>query len=67
MMFYKIVHQYVALGLPNEIVLFNTITRGHNMKYRTPFCRVDVHKNSFFPATVRLWNSLPVDIIHSNN
>ena len=36
-MFYKIVHQYVALELPNEIVLFNTITRGHNMKYCTPF------------------------------
>ena len=26
-MFYKIVHQSVAFALPNEIVLFNTITR----------------------------------------
>ena len=47
-MFYKIVQQSVALALTNEIVLFNTITRGHNMRYRTPFSRVDVHKNSFF-------------------
>ena len=46
-MFYKIVHRYVALDLPNEITLFNTITRGHNMKYRTPFCRIDVHKHSY--------------------
>ena len=51
-MFYKIVHQSVALALPTEIVLFNTITRGHNMRYRTrtPFSRVDVHKNSFFTS-----------------
>ena len=66
-MFYKIVNQYVTLELPNEIVLFNTITRGHNMKYRTPFCRVDVYKNSFYPVTIRLWNTLPEDIIYSNS
>lgn len=48
MMFYKIVHRFIALDLPNEIVLSNTITRGHNMRYRTPFYRVDVYKNSFF-------------------
>ena len=39
-MFYKIVHRYVALELPNEIVLFNTITRSH-MKYRISFCKVE--------------------------
>jgi len=50
-MFYKIVHQSVALALPNEIVLFNTITRGHNMRYRTSFCRVDVYKNRFFSSS----------------
>ena len=66
-MFYKIVHRYVALELPNEVVLFNTITRGHNMKYRTPFCRVDEYKNSFYPVTIRLWNTLPEDIIYSNS
>ena len=68
-MFYKIVHQSVAFDLPNEIVLFNTNTRVHNMKYRTPFSRiyVDVHKNSFFSATIRLWNTLLEEIIYSNN
>ena len=66
-MFYKIVHRYVALDVPNEIVLFNAITRGHNMKYRTPFCRVDVYKNSFYPVMIRLWNTLPEDIIYSNS
>ena len=53
--------------LPNEMVLFNTNTRGHNMKYHTPFSRIDVHKNNFFPAMIRLWNTLPQNIINSNN
>ena len=37
------------------------------MKYRTPFCRVDAYKNSFYPVTIRLWNTLPEDIIYSNS
>ena len=72
LMFYKIVHRYIALELPNEIVLFNTITRGHYMKYRTPFCRIDAYKNSFYPVTIRLWNTIrkglyTEDIIYSNS
>ena len=42
-------------------------TGGHNMKYSTSFCRVDVYKNSFYPVMIRLWNTLPEDIIYSNN
>ena len=37
------------------------------MKYRAPFCRIDVHENSFFPVTIRLWNALPEDIIYPNS
>lgn len=55
--FYKIVNQSVAPDLPNEIVLFYTNTGRHNMKYHTSFSRIDVHKNSFLPAMIRLWNT----------
>ena len=37
------------------------------MKYRAPFCRIDVHENSFFSVTIRLWNALPEDIIYPNS
>ena len=37
------------------------------MKYRIPFCRVDVYKHSFYPVAIRLWNTLPEDIIYSNS
>ena len=58
-MFYKILQRFVVLNLPQEITPFNTITRGHDRRYQIPFSRIDVHKFSFFPATVKLWNSLP--------
>ena len=33
---------------------------GHDQMYQVPYARIDVFKHSFFPATVRMWNSLPV-------
>ena len=32
--------------------------------YKTQFSRIDIHKFSFFSATVRLWNSLPDSIVN---
>ena len=66
MMFYKILQGSVALELPYEISLIDTVTRGHmhNRRYQTPFSRIDVHKFSFFPATVRLWNSSPNSVVN---
>ena len=34
-------------------------TRGHQRKFKLPSSNTDVHRHSFFPATIRLWNSLP--------
>ena len=33
----------------------------------TPFYRVDVYKNGFYLVMIRLWNTLPEDIIYSNS
>ena len=64
MMLYKIVQGTVALDLPHGISLMDTVTRGHNRRYKTPFSRIDIHKFSFFSATIRLWNSLPDSIVN---
>ena len=37
----------------------NLSTRGHNLRFLNPFCRIDVYQHSFFPSSIRLWNSLP--------
>ena len=34
-------------------------TRGQQQKYIVPYSRTTVHKESFFPSTIRLWNQLP--------
>ena len=58
-MFYKILQGSVMLNLPHEISPLVSVTRGHDMRYQIPFSRINVHKFSFFPATVKQWNSLP--------
>jgi len=60
-MFHKI---YQALNLPDEVSLLHTTTRGHGRCYQIPFSRIDMHKFSFFPATVRLWNRSPNSVAH---
>ena len=57
----------------NSLVDFNTeqyiqqITRrtrtAHPHSYKTPNSRTEQHKQSFFPRTVRQWNSLPQEVI----
>ena len=43
-------------------------TRGnHNYKYRLDKATKDVYFYSFFPRTVRLWNSLPAELVESSS
>jgi len=61
--------------LEDRLVMFHTILRCYHMRYlsftllldrcyQIPFSRIDTHKFSFFPASVRLWNSFPNSIVH---
>ncbi len=42
-----------------------TATRGQSSRFLLPFCRTDAYRHSFFPAGIRLWNSLPDDVANS--
>ena len=54
------------LDIPiNDLRLNNNSTRGGNLTYVIPASRVDGHLYSFYPNTMRLWNSLP-DAIKNN-
>jgi len=65
MMLYRIMQgSAVTLDLPHGISFMDTVTWGHNRRYKAPFSRIDIHKFSFFPATIRLWNSLPDLIVN---
>ena len=41
--------------------------RSNNHSYMVPFSRLVCHQKSFFPDTIRLWNSLPDHITDSTD
>ena len=62
-MMYRIVNDLI--NIPAEIYLTHsgTTTRGHGTRFLVPYCSVNAYKSSFFPSTIRLWNSLPVSTV----
>ena len=43
------------------------VTRGHQLKIEVPYCRTERRKNFFSVRTISKWNSLPADVVFSNN
>ena len=66
-MMYKIIHGHVHIQstLPLVQSFTNGVTRGHHNKYLQPATRTDVYKYSFFPSTIKLWNTLPEELINA--
>ena len=66
---FKIKHKEVAVNIPESLDNKNqrTTRNNHHMILNVPFAKSNVYKNSFFPSTARIWNSLPVECVESNN
>ena len=62
LMMYKIIHQLVCI--PDDFLApkYPSLRRGY---FTQPHTRVDCFKFSFFPSTIKLWNSLPPYVINS--
>ncbi|MCG8032702.1 MAG: reverse transcriptase domain-containing protein [Candidatus Thiodiazotropha taylori] len=60
-LFYKIIHGYVAVPLPTYIVPISRASRRttHSLAYRQIQTRTDYYKYSFYPLTIVQWNCLP--------
>ena len=58
-MMFRLVHAMVAIPAAPHLQLLGAATRGHQYRYRVPYCRTNTYKSSFFPSTIRLWNQLP--------
>jgi hypothetical protein len=67
-MLYKIGHRHVDIQLPPYIT---PLTHSHNTRYNKqlslaiPTSNTNIHKNSFYPKTIRDWNNLPLNITNS--
>jgi hypothetical protein len=69
-MLYKVINNKVALDSSQLKPSNSTSTRNsHNLTYKIPYCRTQYRQQSFFPRTIKDWNSLPpgqpVQLSHS--
>ena len=66
-MMYKIDRELVAISKENRLIPPQRYSRNaHSRSYQIQSCRIDTRKMSFFPRTVRDWNSLPPDIVEQD-
>ena len=60
---YKIFNKEVAISSENGLLPPSRLSRTmHNLSFQIPSTNSDYRKFSFFPRTIRDWNSLPPDI-----
>ena len=61
---YKILHGFAKTDLLNCIKFcqYNT-TRGHAFKIWSDMCKIDATKFSFINRVIKIWNSLPEEIV----
>ena len=65
-MFYKIVNGQVAIDPTSYLTPLQSTrsSRRNNLQsFQIPYCKQDFILYSFFPSTIRLWNSLSQDIV----
>jgi len=65
---FNIIHDFTCL-LPNDFFTLSgvNITRGNDLKLKLPVSRVDCRKHFFAVRIIHIWNSLPNDIVLSDN
>ena len=66
---YKLAHRLINIDTVNHLESHSEMrTRGsHSFKYRIPKFYKDVFKFSFFPRTIKVWNSLSDTIVNSDS
>jgi len=59
---YRITH-HQADTLQHHLIPNTMSLRGHPNQYRVPFARTLIYQKTFFPDAIRMWNSLPADVV----
>jgi hypothetical protein len=63
-MLYKINNASVAIWKEDRLVPLNRHGRHHHSRsFQIPQSRIDSHRMSFFPRTIREWNELPDETV----
>jgi hypothetical protein len=64
---YKIIVKGSMKSLSDLFILNSSSTRGHKYKLYKKFCRTELRKNSFGNRVIDTWNSLPEEVVLSDN
>ena len=59
---YRITH-HQADTLQHHLIPNTMSLCGHPNQYRVPFARTLIYQKAFFPDAIRMWNSLPADVV----
>jgi len=63
-MFYKIVYGLVAVPIPSYVIPPRRLSRNlHSLSFQPLHTVNNYYKYAFYPATIVLWNSLPLDMV----
>jgi hypothetical protein len=63
---YRIINDLVAI-LPLELHATSSVARGHISRFLVPYARNTTYRHSFFPDSVRIWNSIPHPLVDSTS
>ena len=67
-MLYRVLNNLVDIPHPLSFANSPYNTRGtHNLTLNQMSARINVYKFSFFPSVVKIWNSLPPDLVNSTS
>ena len=59
----KIINNIVDVGLDGDLLMSSASHYTHS-HFILPYTRVDAYKHSFLPSTIKLWNTLPCEIVN---
>ena len=66
-MLFKILHNETSISSYHLPMPITTCTRGHSYRFRQISAHLNIYLHSFFPATIKIWNSLPATAIEATN
>ena len=66
---YKILHKIYDPEVSTGILKLSPVTntRGHSLKLCTQLSRLEIRKNCFAVRVVKVWNSLPEEVVMSSS
>ena len=50
-----------------DIFKVGPVTRGHQSRLMVPYSKTDIHRTTFFPSAIRLWNQLPESLVNASS